>query len=140
MTDVALRNTDDGGEITMENGLLVMDDGLYVAVYLSLFGGNVDDSGADGDKPKQWWGNLSEAEPENTYRSETQAALNSLPLVPASLRQIQDAIGRDLAWMVPDEVEAVDATVTMPALNTVKMTIELSVDGTKHVYDFTQGA
>jgi phage gp46-like protein len=136
MTDVALRHTDNGGEITAANGLLNLDDGLYGAVYLSLFGGNIDDSGSDGDKSRQWWGNLSELSPERKHRSETQNVLRSLPLVPASLRQIEDANKRDLAWMVPD-VATADARATMPALNTVKMEIAIRVDGRTHHYSFT---
>jgi phage gp46-like protein len=138
MTDVALRHTNDGGEIVAANGLLDMDDGLYGAVYLSMYGGNVEDSGSDGDKANQWWGNMSELEPEQTYRSETQHALRSLPLVPASLRQIEDAVKRDLEWMVPKPASAVDVRATMPALNTIKIEVAITIDGRVFRFEFTE--
>jgi len=129
MTDVVLENTSDGGEITITNGLFTMGDGLGAAVYLSLFGGNVEDGGADGDKPVQWWGNWSETEASHQYRSETQHLLKSLPLIPASLRRIEDAVTRDTAWMVPTPASAIAVVVTMPALNTVKIQIDVTVNG-----------
>lgn len=138
MTDVALRHTDNGGEIEATNGLLTLDDGLYGAVYLSLYGGNVDDSGSNGDKPRQWWGNLSELESAGTYRSETQNALRSLPLVPASLRQIEDAVKRDLAWMIPSPASAIDARCTMPALNTMKIECAITIDGNVFPFEFSE--
>lgn len=53
--DVLLFDTEDGGEISVINGLVIADGGFNTAVYLSLFGGNKDDGGevASGDT---WWG------------------------------------------------------------------------------------
>ena len=85
----------------MENGQIVLCDGKYAAVYLSLYGGNDDDSGLDGDAHRQWWGNMDETDPARTYRSETQHALKAAPLIPANLGQFEDAAKRDLAWMMP---------------------------------------
>jgi phage gp46-like protein len=138
MTDVYLFSTPDGGEIDANNGRLTMSDGLDTAVYLSLFGGNEDDSGSDGDARKQWWGNLSETDPPRQYRSETQHLLKSLPLIPASLRRIEDAAKRDLAWMVPSPARAVDARATIPALNTVRLELAVDIDGTVFSFTFTE--
>ena len=140
MTDVRLFNTDDGGEITVENGRFEMSDGLETAVYLSLFGGNEDDSGSEGDDRRQWWGNLGENEPSRQYRSETQHLLRALPLLPASLRRIEDAVKRDLGWMVPSPARAVDARATIPALNTVRIDVAVEVDGKTFPFSFTEYA
>ena len=127
MTDVLLRQTDDGGDITVEAGLFQLSEGLETAVFLSLFGGNEQDPG-EGESDQQWWGNLSETEPARTYRSETQYLVRSLPAIPANLLRIEQAAGRDLQWML-DEGTAKSVTVSarIPALNRVVVDVELVV-------------
>lgn len=127
--DVHLRQENDGGEITIENGLTEMSDGLETAVFLSLFGGNDDDGGLQGDEPRQWWANLDETETEKQYRSQTQNLLRALPLNTANLQRIEDAVYSDLAWIVESVATNVEALATMPALNTVRLQIFVEVDG-----------
>jgi phage gp46-like protein len=130
MSDVLLFESLDGGEIESINGAFTMDDGLSTAAYISLFGGNEQDSGSDGDKPKQFWANVVEPDESKHYRSETQYLLNTLPLVPANLKRFQDAATRDLAWMVTAGlVQSASATATMPALNKVRITTLAQVNG-----------
>jgi phage gp46-like protein len=129
--DVRLYQKDgDGGEIEFVNGQAVMDDGLETAVFLSLFGGNDDDSGLDGDKPRQWWANFEEQDATKRQRSETQFLLQSLPLIPANLRRVEDAAGADLAWMLETGLAGfVSVTATMPARNTIKLQMKIEVQG-----------
>lgn len=123
MTDVLLRHTDNGGEITLQGGLLLMSEGLETAAYLSLFGGNEDDPGGE-DTSLQWWGNLLETESERQYRSETQRLLQSLPAIPANLRRFEQAAGRDLKWMVETGLaQSVTAEATIPGVNRVALRI-----------------
>lgn len=126
MTDVLLRQTDDGGEITIENGLALLSDGYETAAYLSLFGGNEDDPGG-ADTRQQFWGNLIEADQNAMDRSETQHLLRSIPAVPANLRRIEQAAERDLAWMVAAGVAlSVAAEASIPRLNhgALKITVQ----------------
>lgn len=128
--DVRLFHTDDGGEIEVVEGLVSMGGGLETAVYLSLLGGNEQDSTRDGD-PANWWGNLTE-QPERQYRSQFQYLLARLPAIPASLRRLEDAALRDLAWMEPaGAADSVSASASIPGLNRVRMTIDIEAgDGT----------
>jgi phage gp46-like protein len=130
MTDVHLFHTDDGGEVTITNGTMLMKRvAIEAAAYLSLFGGNENDRGISADDHLSWWGNVGESE-ERRYRSETQALLRALPLIPASLRKVEGAATRDLEWMVTTGVATdVRATATMPALNTIKLVVEIDVNG-----------
>jgi len=137
MTDALFTATPDGGEIVMENGQLVLCDGKYAAVYLSLFGGNDDDSGLEGDDRKQWWGNMDETDPTKTYRSETQYALKSAPLIPANLGTFEDAAERDLAWMSESIVDAVAIEATMSRVDKVDLGIELTIDSERVPFDFS---
>lgn len=126
MTDVLLRQTPDGGEITVEGGLCLMSDGLEAAAYLSLFGGNEDDAGDVASERRQWWGNLDETDPAGRYRSETGHLIRAAPAVPATLRRVEQAAGRDLAWMVSSGVALrVAASASIPALNRVRLDLTI---------------
>jgi phage gp46-like protein len=126
MSDVLLRQSNDGGEITLENGLVLMSEGLETAAYLSLFGGNQDDAGDTASARLQWWGNLDEVEPARTYRSETQYLLKSLAAVPRNLRRVEQAASRDLAWMLTAGVATrIDVASTIPALNRIALEITI---------------
>lgn len=125
MTDVLLRQTDDGGNISIQGGLLLMSDGLETAAYLSLYGGNEDDPGED-DLTLQWWGNLLEVEPERAYRSETQFLLASMPAIPANLRRAEQAASRDLAWMLATELaQSIEVEATIPAKDRILLAITI---------------
>jgi phage gp46-like protein len=123
VTDVLLRQTNDGGDVTIQGGLLLLSEGLETAVYLSLFGGNEDDP-AEANTALQWWGNLLDAEPERAYRSETQFLVRALPAIPANLRRIEQAAGRDLKWMLDTATaQSVSVEATIPAVNRVALAV-----------------
>ncbi len=133
--DVDLFQTTDGGDITIENGLAAMSSGYGTTVYLSLFGGNEFDLGGD-DTSLAWWGNDTGGEaPERQYRSETGYMLKAIPATTGNLIRIKDAIKRDLDWMITGGYSvSVSVAVTMPALNTVHIIIELDLG----VIEFTE--
>lgn len=135
--DVLIYQTNDDGDITVENGLVAMSGGLETAAYLSLFGGNEQDDGRD-DGPLQWWGNIGEL-PERQYRSETQYLLRSTPAIPANLRRIEEAAGRDLAWMTSVGVAtSVGATATMPGLNKIRIAGAIEANGAETPFEFIE--
>lgn len=136
--DVLLFQTDDDGEITVENGLVEMSGGLETAAYLSLFGGNEDDDGR-GDNPLTWWGNLDEVDPVRQYRSETQNLLQALPATTGNLRRIEDAAGRDLAWFVDERVaSSVVVTASIPGINRIKLIVDIEAVGDESSFEFTE--
>lgn len=134
--DVALHNTADGGEITISSGDVLVDDGLATAVYLSLWGGNDDDNGTEATKHLQWWGNLDEPVAARRYRSETQALLESSPITTAKLRALQEAAGRDLAWMKEDLADEIEVTTTIPAVDKVQLTVKVFVGENEFTFPF----
>lgn len=127
--DVLLFQSPDGGNITCQAGQVEMtEDGLASAAYLSLFGGNEDDTGSDGDKPKQWWGNVDEPDVQKHYRSETQALLHALPAVPENLKRIEDAAESDLAWFVERGIaSSVAVEARMPGVNRIRLEVLIVV-------------
>lgn len=129
MTDVLIYQTNDQGDIDYLEGRATLDEtGLSSAAFLSLFGGNEDDSGLEEGDPKQWWGNLTETDPERQYRSQFQNLLLGLPAIPANLRRLEDTAAADLAWMTNALVESVNAEASIPALNRVKVTLSFVVN------------
>ena len=131
MPDVHLFEQDGQGEIDSEAGVvsLCADGGLETAVILSLFGGNPEDTGIQGDDKLQWWGNFSEPDPAKKYRSETGSLLRSLPAVPANLRRLEEAATRDLQWMLDGDIaDAVVAQASIPAVNKLQLTIAIEID------------
>ena len=132
ISDVRLTHTADGGEIEFVEGLIVMDDGLETAVYLSLFGGNERDSGKPNDTALQWWGNIGETDPAKWYRSETQHLLRSLPAITINLRRLEDAVKNDLGWMVNAGLaRSIKTSVSIPALNRVFIAIAIEISPTE---------
>lgn len=127
MTDVRLFQTNDGGEISMENGIVEMDDGRYTAVYLALFGGNEDDPGGE-DTTLQWWGNLLDVDSVRKYRSRTQHVLEGLPATTGNLKRILEAVTADLADLVEGGyLETPEISVSIPKVNSVTITIEIPI-------------
>lgn len=136
--DVKLFQTDDDGNITVENGLVEMSGGLETAAYLSLFGGNEDDDGR-ADNPANWWANLDEVDPTRQYHSETQNLLQALPATTGNLRRIEDAAGRDLAWFVDSGVaSSVTVSASIPGVNRIKLTIDIEAVGQESSFEFVE--
>lgn len=120
--DALLFQTVDDGDLDITGGVVTMGGGLRSAVYISLFGGNEDDSGADKD-PHNWWGNVGE---RREIRSETQFLLQSLPATSSNLLRLEDAVKRDLKWLIEDGVATdIAARAMIPQYNSVKIIVNV---------------
>lgn len=125
MTTVQIRMTNDGGQ------LVAGTNELETAVILSLFGGNADDTGLQGDS-LSWWGNVGELNEARVQRSETQNLLRGLPSTTANLLRVRDAILRDLAWMdAPIEV-----TLSIVAPKRIKIVLDIDAQQFTFLEDF----
>lgn len=129
MTDVLLFQTPDGGDVELERGVLTSTDGFETAVYLSLFGGNEEDSGRTDDDRAQWWGNFTAEDAIERQRSETQYELNAKPITSASRRTIALAVERDLEWMLTaGYASELRVEVTIPARNRIRIVVDAILD------------
>lgn len=128
--DVKLSQTDNGGDINVNAGVIAMSGGLETCAYLALFGGNNDGS--------NWWGNKGEIA-ERQYVSKTQTLLRSLPITSGNLLQIEDAILSDLAFFIDLKIAStVTVEVTIPAVNTVSITVRINAEGVESEFNFTE--
>ena len=136
--DILLEQTVNDGEISVVNGVVTMTGSFETAAYLSLFGGNEDDDGRV-ENSAAWWGNLSEADPDFRYTSETQNLLQALPAVTSNLRKIKEAVKRDLAWFLNKGIaSSVDVVVSVPALNRVQIIVNIRAEGDESTFTFIE--
>ena len=136
--DVKLFNTTEGGDISVVNGVTEMSSGLDTAAYVSLFGGNEDDSGSD-NNAQTWWGNLGETEPAKKYRSETQFILKSLPATSENLGRVEDAAARDLQWFLDvGAASSVTVEASIPTRNRIQIDIEILAEGEESSFSFSE--
>lgn len=130
MSDVRIFQQPEGGDIECIAGQITMDDGLASAAYLSLFGGNEDDSGDDADLPREWWANKTESDANKKFRSRTQSLLRGLPLTSGNLSLVEDAAAQDLQWMLDTKLaDFVGASASIPALNWIKIEVRIEIQG-----------
>jgi phage gp46-like protein len=135
--DVLLFQTNDDGDITVVNGVVDMTGGFETAAYLSLFGGNDDDDGRP-ENSEKWWGNLSEIDPAFQYTSRTQNILKAIPSTSANLKRIEDAVKEDLQWFLDKGIASlIEVAVSIPALNRVRIDINISAEGEESSFSFT---
>jgi len=136
--DVLLYQTNNDGEISVENGVVAMIGGFETAAYLSLFGGDEKDDGMDGNS-QNWWGNLDETDTAYQYRSETQNLLQALPATSGNLLRVEQAVKRDLQWFLDKKIaSSVMIAASIPEINRVKIAIAIIADGQESRFEYTE--
>jgi len=135
--DVKLFQTDDGGDISVIDGIVEMSGGLETSVYLALFGGNENDNGAQLSADK-WWGNNSEVS-ERQYVSKTQFLLQSIPVNSANLRRLEDAAKNDLKYLLDLKIaSSVEVFASLPSINYVNLNVKIQAQGIESEFNFTE--
>lgn len=128
--DVLLFQTLDDGDICIENGLVQMTESFEAAVYLSLFGGNIDG---------EWWGNRDIDDPVFKQVSRTQSLLMSLPAITSNLVRVQGAVKSDLKWLLDQGIaSSVEVVLVMPKLNKIQIAVKIRADGAISEFNFTE--
>ena len=136
--DVLFTDGADGGEITIEDGLVKCDKAFSTAVYLSLFGGNAKDDGKV-ENTKGWWGNYIENTPPEEKLVSRFQSYTEKPLTSANLRLAEKAVETDLAWLIDDgAADEISATGVINAVDHAFFTIIIKKSG-ETVFDTTYG-
>jgi phage gp46-like protein len=136
--DILLAETPDGGDFVMQDGLLVSDTNYSTPIYLSLFGGNKDDSGVIKTN-KTWWGNtLRNTKNNEKLISRFQYIIHSMPLTVKNIKNAEAAAVLDLAWMVEEGLaDKVEASGSTAGKNRFHLEIDLIKSGTSiFIYNF----
>lgn len=119
MNDVLIFQSLDDGNIEIENGQITLSRTLESAVYLCLFGGNAEDSGGQNNE-LTWWGNVDEQLPERKMVSRFQHLVDSIAIIPANLRRLEQAAKQDLEPLA-QYYESVEIVATIPQRNRVRL-------------------
>lgn len=128
--DVLLYDTLDGAEIEIKNGLVMADEGFRTAVYLSLFGGNSDDTGEVVNN-KTWWGNCLEGLSGNEKLVGRFAAfVRSVPMSSKNIALAESKARQDLQWFLDDGIaDSVEVEITSGEKNKINLSVKIGKAG-----------
>lgn len=137
MTDVLLYQILDDGEVEIEDGVTTLTDGFETALYLALFGGNIDDSAGENTE-LSWWGNINEDE-SSQYRSQTQFLLRSIPATSRNIKRINDAVKADLKFMLDENIASdISVSTRIPERNKAQIDVVITADGDESSFSYTE--
>lgn len=120
MADVYLYQSENDGEININNGTIELVESPSAAAYISLFGGRIDG--------KSWWGDAD-------MISLTQQFIDKYAPTSSNLVKLEEYVKTDLKWMTQSPYNwTVSASASMESLNRVN--IAVTINGT--VYQFSQ--
>jgi len=127
--DLLLSETLDGGDVEIENGLLVSDKQFSTAVYLSLFGGNKLDNGKT-NSVNQFWGNLlSDTTESEKLRSRFQYIITGLPMSVKNIKEAEKAAYMDLQWFIDEKIaDVINIFGQAPGKNRFNLRVEILKD------------
>jgi len=127
--DLLLTLTEDGGELAIEDGLFMPDKSFATAVLISLFGGNIEDSGKVENR-SGWWGNYT-GSTENKIQSRFQAITNGNPLTVATAKEAVNAAKLDLAWVIENGIaDEISIKGVIADVKRFELEVILTKDGT----------
>jgi phage gp46-like protein len=126
--DILLVDSQDGGDLVIENGLIKYDNQFSTAVYLSLFGGNMDDPGKTKSK-REWWGNKFANTESEKLRSRFQFIINGYPMTVKYIREAEAAALLDLEWLKTENIaDKISLSIKSTGKNTFNLDIEILVN------------
>lgn len=134
--DVLHTHGDDGGEIQLDSGFVVMTEWYETAIYYCLFGGNSEDDGSDATAKKQWCGNEGE-QPASQLRGKFQAMLDGRPVTSAMVPEYQEAIENDIKTGMAGYYSSVSASVSVISAIRIDITVTyVDVKGSIYVLEY----
>ena len=110
--DIYLFNTLDGGNISIENGEILMDGGLDSATYISLF------------SRFDWWGNDISKDPEKM--TSNLSSIFDRTLTNQTRLDAIELSRQALNWMIDENIaKEINVLATIPAINALLLEIEI---------------
>jgi hypothetical protein len=103
--DINLFESGSGGEMRILNSDLLLTETIYQTIYLSLYGGNVEqDTNNEESNLKEnfdYWGNqlFYSNNPDKWFNSQTERTLSTVALNGEGRKLIEDAVNADLQFL-----------------------------------------
>jgi phage gp46-like protein len=144
MTDIAILWSNDSfsGDIALDGGRLVTDDGLRTAMLISLFtdarAREDDPLPDDGADPRGWWGNAYSPVAGRELGSRLWL-LNREKLTAATVERARVYAAEALAWLKTDGIVSeltVEATRLGNQMIALKIVVDRPEGPSRQVYDF----
>jgi len=124
MTDIALYQTNDGGDILLRGSDMVTTSTVDNMIFMALFGGN------------DFWGNTMIDEGNGvTFNSLTEKTLNEVTLNSSGRIKIQEAVIKDLAFL-KQEYPTTTISVSVSIENANRVGININFDGEDFYYQW----
>lgn len=126
MTDLALHETGDGGDIQLLGNDLVTTGSIFNQIYMGLFGGNqVSTTGTELETEQRldWWANglLFQDEPEIQINSNLETTFNEVALNSSGRLQIEEAVISLLAFL--RDVAEISVETSVIDIDRIQITI-----------------
>ena len=127
MNDLTLKETGDGGDLTLLGNDLLLTSGIFNQIYMALFGGNPEASTTGNEliteQRQDWWGNalLSQDKPAIQQNSETEKALGNVAITSAGRLEIEEAVKSDLKFL--NEVAQIGVDTSILAEDKIEISI-----------------
>ena len=128
--DLQVIETGNGGDVVKNAKDLSMFEGFQNMPYLAMFGGNIEQSTPQkrnlSEQAFDWWGNnlLFPNDKSVQFNSETERAINTIPLTSAGRGLIENAIRKDLDFL--KDFINVDVQVSITATDRIEWLITLT--------------
>jgi len=125
--DIALYETYNGGDISIQDNDIYNSSSLWLQIYLALFGGNyeavTDDNVAGNSERYDYWGNSLLNDSDEWMNSITERTLNEVSLNSAGRLTIQRAVETDLNYLT----KIGNITVNVSILDIDKVEIYITI-------------
>ena len=126
MTDLALHETGDGGDIQLVGNDLVTTGSIFNQIYMGLFGGNqVPTTGTELETEQRldWWANalLFQDQPEIQMNSNLEKTFNEVALNSSGRLQIEEAVKSLLAFL--SDVAEISVETSVIEIDKIQITI-----------------
>lgn len=128
--DLAIRETNNGGDLIYLGRDLSVVNSIENMIYLGMFGGNIEQSTSTSPvaDAKDYWANniFMNSDPVQQFNSETERALNTVPLTSSGRVLIENAIKKDLQFLASQAT--ITVSVSIVATDRIDVTITMKVD------------
>lgn len=116
MTDIAIYESFDGGDLIFTGNDLQTTDGITNQCYLALFGGMAYNG--------SWFGNAIISDEENKLTSTTEKTLREVALNSSGILAVENSVKDDLAFL--SEYADIEVEVTLETVNRVLIEVTLT--------------
>lgn len=123
--DLLLYETNNGGDLSVQENDLATTNALWTQIYIAMFGGNLEARTGDnvnGDNV-DFWGNFFIQDKDEQFNSVTEKTINETAITSSGLLIIQQAVETDLSFL--NKLGTVTVEVSSPKIDTLEIIVKI---------------